>query len=133
MTEYWKDIPGRDYGGYQASRLGRVRSVPRRLADGRAAGGVVLARQPDKDGYPTVKIRGRRVRVSVIVQLAFAGPPEVRHLDADRSNCRPENLAYGSKVENEQDKKGTGRKGIDGRGCYPPFPPVAPVTGGLQR
>lgn len=102
ITERWKDIPG--HKGYQASSLARIRSVPRTLADGRKAGGTVLAQQDDKDGYPTVKLSRKRVRVSVIVQLAFAGPPEVRHLDSDRQNCKPENLAYGSKVENEQDK-----------------------------
>ncbi len=134
-TERWKNIPGRDYRGYQASSLAGVRSVPRTLKDGRKAGGMVLAQQDDKDGYPTVMIRGRRVRVAVVVQLAFAGPPEVRHLDSDRSNSRPGNLAWGSRVENEQDKRGAGKGTTerirkDERNCSRPFTVgTFPVTG----
>jgi hypothetical protein len=94
---------------------------------------MVLAQQPDKDGYLTVKLGRKRCRVSILVQLAFAGPPEVRHL-GDRSDNRPMKLAWGSRVENEQDK----RKGKDEkeRGIWePPFPettaPGTPGTGGL--
>jgi len=143
MPETWRDIPGhRVYQSprdYQASSLGQVRSVPRTLRDGRTAGGQVLARQDDKDGYPTVKLGGRRVRVSVAVQLAFAGPPEVRHLDGDRQNCAPPNLEYGSRWRNEQDKqearerreKGrTERIREDERSCSRPSPVgTSPVTG----
>ena len=115
MPEQWRRIPQyRLLGipsGYEASVDCRVRSVPRTLRNGRRLGGTVLAQQRDKDGYATVKLGRSRVRVAVAVQLAFAGPPEVRHLDDDRSNDRPENLAWGSRVENEQDK----RKGKDGK------------------
>lgn len=91
----------------------------------------VLKQRPDKDGYPVVKVGGKPVRVAVLVQLAWAGPPQVLHLDDDRGNSRPENLAWGSKVVNEQ-MKGEKGKGIrEGRGCHPPFPAVTPVTGGL--
>jgi hypothetical protein len=131
MPETWRDIPR--HRGYQASSEGRIRSVDRTLRDGRTAGGVILALQPDKDGYLTVKLSGKRVRVNVVVQLAFAGPPEVRHLDGDRTNNRPENLEYGSRWRNERDKKGTGKEQKDGmEGSYsPPFLPVTPpVTGG---
>jgi hypothetical protein len=107
--ETWKAIPAhRLLGiprGYEASSDCRVRSVARTLRDGRKAGGVVLELQRDRDGYATVKLGRKRVRVAVVVQLAFAGPPEVRHLDDDRSNDRPGNLAWGSRVENEQDKR----------------------------
>lgn len=117
MVEAWKPIPRTD--GYEASSSGNVRSVLRTLSDGRRAGGVVLKQQPDKDGYPTVRIQGRRVRVSIAVQLAFAGPPEVRHLDGDRTNNRADNLEWGSHWRNEQDKKELrerGKRGIDGKG-----------------
>jgi len=118
--------------GYEASSEGRVRSVARTLRDGRAAGSVVLAQQPDRDGYQTVKLGTRRVRVNVAVQLAFAGPPEVRHLDGDRENNRPENLAWGSRTENEQDKR-RGRKQekqVDVNGCSrPSLVGTPPVTG----
>lgn len=130
--ERWRPIPG--HKGYEASSLGRVRSVPRTLRDGRKAGGVVLAQQRDRGGYLTVKLRGRRVRVNVAVQLAFAGPAEVRHLDGDQENNRPENLAWGSRVENERDKREKRggkdqRSGMEG-GCSRAFPfGTSPVTG----
>lgn len=127
--ERWRAVPG--HKGYEASSLGNVRSVPRTLRDGRAAGGVVLAQQPDRDGYPTVKLAGRRVRVARVVQLAFAGPPEVRHLDGNRSNSRPENLAWGSRVENEQDKRRGKEKDWSGRGDRP-FLAETSETGGLS-
>ena len=118
--ERWRPVPG--HKGYEASSLGRVRSVPRTLRDGRRAGGVVLAQQPDKDGYPTVKIRGKRLRVARVVQLAFAGPAEVRHKDGDRSNSKAENLLWGSRVENEQDKR-RGKEKDRWEEWERPFPP----------
>jgi len=136
--ERWRPIPAnrmlRIPRGYEASDNCQVRSVPRTLRDGRKAGGVVLERQRDKDGYATVKLGGTRVRVAVVVQLAWAGPPEVRHLDDDRSNDRPGNLAWGSRVENEQDKRNTRRNkerdiGMEGN-CSSPFRiGTSPVTG----
>lgn len=119
MPERWKAIPG--HKGYQASSLGRVRSVPRTLRDGRKAGGVVLRQQPDKDGYLTVMLGRKRVRVNVVVQLAFAGPPEVRHRNGDRTDNRPSNLIYGSRVENEADKRKKGTEERDGRVVSRPF------------
>jgi len=118
MPERWRRIPrSRLLGipaGYEASGDCRIRSVPRTLRNGRRIGGTVLAQWPNEDGYQMVKVGGRPQRVSVLVQLAFAGPPEVRHLDGDQSNNRPENLAWGSRVENEQDKrKGKDEKGRD--------------------
>lgn len=126
--ERWRPIPG--HRGYEASSLGRVRSVPRVLRDGRRAGGVVLAQQLDKDGYPTVKLSRKRLRVARAVQLAFAGPAEVRHKDDDRSNSRPENLVWGSRVENEQDKRKSRKLvGMEEEGSRP-FPSgTSPVTG----
>jgi hypothetical protein len=135
--ERWRPIPAyrllRIPRGYEASDGRRVRSVPRTLSDGRKAGGVVLGQQRDRDGYATVKLGGTRVRVAVVVQLAWAGPPEVRHLDDDRSNDRPGNLAWGSRVENEQDKRNRGRNrrenGMEGE-CSRPSPVgTSPVTG----
>ena len=133
MPERWRPIPG--HRGYEASSEGRVRSVARTLRDGRAAGGVVLAQQKDKDGYDTVKAGARRIRVNVAVQLAFAGPAEVRHLDGDRENNRPGNLAWGSRTENEQDKRRAGKqeKQVDVNGCSRPSPVgTSPVTGGTD-
>jgi ABC-type histidine transport system ATPase subunit len=106
--------------------------VPRKLADGRRAGGKVLAQQLDDDGYPTVKLGGKRVRVAIAVQLAFAGPPQVLHLDDDRQNSRPENLAWGSKVVNEQMKGGTERGKAGSGRCVPPSRIGTPETPELR-
>jgi len=88
----------------------------------------VLAAQRDKDGYATVKIRGKRLRVARVVQLAFAGPPEVRHLDGDKSNDRPENLAWGSRVENEQDKRKGKEEKEEDTWERPPLPSLSART-----
>lgn len=103
MAEVWKRIPM--HPGYEASSEARVRSVDRTLRDGREAGGVVLSPWLDKDGYPTVRLGRRHIRVHVAVCLAFHGPPEVRHLDGNRLNGKPGNLAWGSHEENEKDKR----------------------------
>ena len=108
MSETWKPVRG--HRGYQASSLGRVRSVDRKLTDGRQAGGQVLTPWLDDDGYQVVRIGRSNVRVHVAVQLAFAGPPEVAHLDGDQLNCRPGNLVWSSRVENERDKRRTERR-----------------------
>jgi hypothetical protein len=109
MAEEWKAIRG--HRGYQASDLGRVRSVPRTLRDGRTAGGLVLVPTPDKDGYQRVRLGRSMVGVHVAVALAWHGPPEVRHLNGDQGDNKPGNLAWGSRRENERDK----RKGREGR------------------
>jgi hypothetical protein len=106
--EAWK--PVRSHRGYEASSLGRVRSVARTLRDGRQAGGMVLAPTEDKDGYQRVKLGRRTMPVHVAVALAFHGPPEVRHLNGDQGDNKPGNLAWGSRRENERDKKRTGRR-----------------------
>ena len=136
--ERWRPIP--EYKllgippGYEASNCGRIRSIDRILRTGRTSGGVVLKQQEDKDGYWTVNLSRKRVRVNVVVLLAFQGLPESRHLDDDRKNNRPENLAWGSRLRNERDKRKEKReKETDGmeRGyCPSPLesPPVTPVT-----
>jgi hypothetical protein len=122
--ERWKPIPGHKLlgipAGYEASSEGRVRS-PRQ----------VLTQRLNGDGYPVVKVGGRWVRVALLVQLAWAGPPEVLHLDDDRENSCPSNLKWGSRVENEQMKRKTGRNGGTEGSCCRQFPSVTPVTGDL--
>ena len=102
--------------GYEASTLGRARSVPRTLANGRHVGGKVLTPWLD-DGYPMIRMGRRNIRLATAVQLAFAGPPEVLHGNGDRLDSRPANLRWGSRVENEGDKKRERR--IDTEGASP--------------
>jgi hypothetical protein len=131
--ERWRKITG--HPGYEASDRGRVRSVARTLTDGRTAAGVVLTAAPDKDGYARVKLGRQLVPVHVCVLLAFHGRPEGRHLNGDQHDNRPGNLAWGSHLDNERDKrrgrdKGDGRKEGDGIGVVScPLPVVTSVTG----
>lgn len=120
--EIWRKVPAyRLLGvpsGYEASSEGRVRS-PRQ----------VLTQRPDDDLYPTVTVGGKRVRVAILVLLAFQGRPEVLHLDDVRGNNRPGNLAWGSRLVNERMKGKRGREEErDGIGYCPPFSTVVPVT-----
>lgn len=119
--ETWKRVPASRLlgvpGGYQASSTGQARSVPRTLRDGRRAGGKVLTPWLDDDGYPMIRMGRRNIRLATAVQLAFAGPPEVLHGNGDRQDSRPANLRWGSRVENEGDKKRERR--IDTEGASP--------------
>jgi hypothetical protein len=124
MSERWRKIPAypllRIPAGYEASFGGQVRS-PRQ----------VLKQRPDKDGYPVVKLGGKPRRVAILVQLAWAGPPQVCHRDDDRSNSRADNLLWRSKVENEQMKGKKGKEIRDGMEWVPPFPSGTPGTAEL--
>jgi len=114
MIEEWRPVVGYE-GVYEVSSLGQVRSLDRwvRANSGRRRTGVryftpspsgksrkykkVLLRNPDKQHL-----------VHRLVLEAFVGPRpdncEARHLDGDPSNNRLDNLAWGTKAENEADK-----------------------------
>lgn len=105
-VEVWRDIPGYE-GRYQASSHGRIRSVDHYVT--RFVKGTVLRPRIRKEGYLSVHISGVGPRdVHRLVALAFHGVPEpgmqARHLDGDRLNPRPDNLAWGTQSENEADK-----------------------------
>lgn len=120
----WKDHPV--YVGYRANQLGEVwsvdRSVPSRNRWGsvtRRIKGVRLRTFPNKDGYlgGNISIAGVRVNFEThrFVCEAFHGLPqgdglEVRHLDGNKANCRPDNLAWGTQQEQHDDRRrhGTG-------------------------
>lgn len=99
MTEEWREIPG--WPGYEASSLGQIRSKHG-----------IKALFPDIKGYLRVKVwqhsKSRNMRVSGLVALAFHGPAPaghvVRHINGINTDNRAENLAYGTRSENEQDK-----------------------------
>lgn len=118
MAEEWKNVPFAD-GIYQASSLGRVRSMCRSAA-GRIIAGV---RQPG--GYVkfcNLRIGGRREQwwLHRLVAWVFHGPPpfdgaEVRHLDGNPANNRADNLAWGTHAENQKDivRHGRAKHGED--------------------
>ena len=109
MTEIWLPVPGWE-DLYLVSDRGSVWSI----RSGRA-----LKTPLDDGGYPRVSLgRGYRTRVHVIEMLAFAGPcppgMETRHLNGIKTDLRwPENLVYGTKLENMADmvSHGTSNRG----------------------
>jgi hypothetical protein len=75
-----------------------------------------LATYRDRDGYNRATLalgRGKNVKrvhrgIHQLVCLAFHGPApegqEVRHLDGDKTNNRPENLCYSTHLVNIRDR-----------------------------
>jgi hypothetical protein len=99
---------------YQITRDGRVIS----LANWRGLGDRDLAQQPNSDGYPSVRIvvDGQRKHFAVHVLVAREHLPprpsprhEVRHLDGDKQNPCADNLTWGTKQDNADDRERHGR------------------------
>ena len=115
--EEWRAIPGFD--GYEASSLGRVRSVDRVITDKRGRqkrlkGKLLRPCTHSKDHpYPYVHL-GRKQMLGVhrAVAWAFLGPQPpglyVCHEDNDERNCRLDNLRYGTPQSNQLDRRGAG-------------------------
>lgn len=114
MAETWRPVkasrllsyPG---GVFEGSSLGRVRVL-----------GEVREGSPDKDGYLRSKHRGRWYYHHVIVCLAWHHGPEVRHLGDGVTDNRPDKVCWGSKRENERDKREKRRKENIGHRPVPP-------------
>ena len=124
VPELWRDIPGYE-GSYQASSLGRIRSLPRLvpvhdrvhgISYSRPCPGVILRQAVcDRAGHVSVHL-GRYCRgipVHQLVMLAFHGfPPagmEAMHLNGNPRDNRPENLRYGTHSENMTDMYRNGK------------------------
>ncbi len=115
MNEVWAPIPGRSY--YEASTLGRIRSVDRKVEDslGRLQfhRGVTLRPAEDNRGYMFVNIRRTSPRVHWLVLETFVGPrPDGLygcHWDGDRKNNTVENLRWATPSDNQFDRVRHGR------------------------
>lgn len=106
----WRDIPG--YPGYQATKCGQIRSIPREWHTGwgrRTHDGVVMSKTLDKStGYLRVKLRlngGAAMRYAHrLVALAWIDNPHlhpmINHIDGDRTNCAIENLEWCTALHN---------------------------------
>lgn len=112
MEEVWEDIPGYE-GSYQASTLGRIRSLDRMIncrSGQRKHRGRILALTPQKSGHLNVELKVdgvcQKYRVHRLVLLTFVGPPkknqECLHVKSDPSNNKLENLKWGTRKENIQ-------------------------------
>lgn len=122
-SEIWRDIPGFE-GQYQASTLGRIRSLDRhvpRQAPGRKLHyvlryGYILRQTDNGHGYLQVGLgaKCKSYKVHNLIALTFLGRrplgADVRHLDGNRYNNRLENLMYGTRAENNRDIYAIGHK-----------------------
>lgn len=115
--EVWAAIP--DWVGYyEASNLGRIRSVPRVLCrphpknpdkeQCRPYGGKLLSPKQAKNGYLLVQLfrdnRGSMRSIHRLVLSAFTGHEEkqmdVNHINGDRTDNRLGNLEWATRQEN---------------------------------
>ena len=120
-TETWKPIPGFE-GKYEASDLGRVRSVDRRVKTVDKLGrhrtrrlkGKVLA-PGNCRGYQIVNLSGHgTVAVHLLVARAFMRRPkgveDVNHMDGVKANNSLANLEWCTKAHNQRHAVDAGLK-----------------------
>lgn len=124
VTEEWRSVPGYE-GIYEASNKGRVRSLDRVIVQRHG----ISRRFQGKILNPTIRSRSYKYQcvnlakdtvhtftpVHHVICLTFNGPkpfPEAvcRHLDDNSENNVPENLAWGTVLDNETDKDKNGRR-----------------------
>lgn len=107
-AEQWRPIAGFE-GRYEVSDHGRVASLPTRTWPTRRIIAVVAAK---RGGYPTVVLHldnrqfCRKIHRLVCEAFNGAAPSTravVRHIDGDKTNNTPANLAWGTHSENSAD------------------------------
>jgi hypothetical protein len=117
--EIWKPIPDHPY--YEASNLGRIRSIDRVIAHGgervpvrRLRGKILKLAVNPHGGHLQVNLDRKTFRVPGLVMRAFVGecPPglEVCHHDDDTENNRLDNMRYDTRLSNHADRKKNGRR-----------------------
>jgi hypothetical protein len=126
MQEQWRDIPGFE-GFYQASNLGRIRSVDRdvrtRGGGHRRLKGQIMRINTTKSGYHRVTLRKEGTRkaffIHKLVALTWLGPyppgQQVRHGPNGHLNNSVENLCYGTPSENALDRIRDGTMYLTGK------------------
>ncbi len=114
LTEEWRPIPGYE-GIYEASSLGRIRSIDRIVVDNRNTRlfkGKIRNPQLNKGGYYLVSLSKNGVPKMLLVHrqimLTFVGEPGPDqvccHNNGDRTDNRLENLRWDTRSSNELDK-----------------------------
>jgi hypothetical protein len=126
MEEQWRPIPGWE-GGYEASSLGRIKSLARKVR-AKPRGGkwcwinrkerILTASAHGKGRYMSVTLnfngyRQEGASVAHLVAVAFLGPrPRKKHVchnNGDPSDNRIENLRYDTAKGNQADRDKHGR------------------------
>lgn len=123
-VEIWRGVADFE-DRYQVSNLGRVRCHP---STGYSYQLSVTPPENRPREYAAISLRrnGFRKRRTVhrIVADAFLPPRpsmkhEVRHLDGNRANCAANNLAWGTRKENAEDRERHGRTASGpSHGCW---------------
>lgn len=104
MIEIWKDIPQYE-GRYQASNLGRIKSLPRHIRQWNRtimSKELIMKQQKDKSGYAYVIIDKHLCLVHRLVGMAFLPNPKetINHKNGNKSDNRVENLEWATRSEN---------------------------------
>lgn len=121
MEEIWKDIPNYETA-YQASNLGRIRSLDRFVRNNigkRLIRGQILKPVIDPNGYyhvsikiPNSDLKRRSVKVHRLVAdtflLKIPGKLKINHIDGDKANNGISNLEYCTTSENIKHALATG-------------------------
>jgi hypothetical protein len=111
----WRPIPGwEDY--YEVSNHGEIRSLDRVVTDGKVFRGKPKALKLGNNGYVHTSLyRGGQAKYSTVhrlVMLTFVGPRpvghDICHRNGVRVDNRVENLYYGTRSENNLDKRAHG-------------------------
>lgn len=101
----WKPIPNTD-GRYEASDTGLIRSLCSR--HGLRKKPLIMTPTRNNSGHLRVNILGKIRPVHQLVLEAFVGPrkpgQETRHLDGKPYRNRLENICWGTREENTNDK-----------------------------
>ena len=134
-AEDWRPVTGFE-GSYEISRTGIVRSLARTAIGRIGRNGEPIRRRVhpkiktphiDHNGYQAVHLHGASetgrspsYRVHRLMCVAFNGPPPFegaicRHLNDDRLDNRPENLAWGTVADNTADARRNNRMAIGAR------------------
>lgn len=100
MNEIWRDVKGQE-GRYQASNLGRVRSIMKKEP-------YVLSESILSDGYARVGLfingKTKTIRTHRIIATTFIDKPcdnlQVNHKDGDKLNNHVDNLEWVTPKEN---------------------------------
>lgn len=125
MEEIWKDVPGYE-GYYQASTMGRVRSLDRETPykdRTRKVKGKILKSSEQKDGRLSVMLskdnKQKRYTTAVLIALTFIGERpkgyDVLHANGNSQDNRLINLSYDTRSQNTIDHYRYGSKNPSGK------------------